>query len=390
MKASKTVKKINKINYTQLVAVIFIAFMFFFSLIAFVSEDKKFSTEENRVLQQRPYFSISSYMEGVFEKQSENHISDQFPFRRQFIRIKSAIDITGGKLESNGVYRCRDNYLMEDIKSPDPKKSRQMFAALSEFNKKYKSTAKMYFLLAPNPANIMRENLPLTVRVKDQNNIIDKFYKTISSLNYKPIDVRNTFEKSKGKIQLYYRTDHHWTTDGAYIAYKDICAAMKLKVNTEYKPYVVKNDFRGSLSSKSGFINGKNDAIKIYLPKNKNQHVDSVIYYSDTKEKTTRFYKLDNLDKKDAYTVFGGNNHPFYTVSSPVRGKNLLLFKDSYANSIIPFIAQHYRKIVVVDPRYFYDDIDNVMKSHNINEVLFLYSANNFFSDESLETLIRG
>jgi hypothetical protein len=97
---------------------------------------------------------------------------------------------------------------------------------------------------------------------------------------------------------------------------------------------------------------------------------NSVIYYADTKKKTTRFYQLDNLEKKDAYTVFGGSNHPMYTIQTPVKSKNLLLIKDSYANSFIPFLAQHYRKIVVVDPRYFYDDINNIIKANGSSQVL--------------------
>ena len=122
--------------------------------------------------------------------------------------------------------------------------------------------------------------------------------------------MRDTFATHTEDTQIYYRTDHHWTTDGAYLAYKQAVKKMKLTDEVTYKPYVVKNDFRGTLASKSGFVNGVNDAIKIYMPYKDKDYNNSVIYYADTKTKTTEFYQLDNLDTKDAYTVFWRQQPP--------------------------------------------------------------------------------
>ena len=164
---------------------------------------------------------------------------------------------------------------------------------------------------------------------------------------------------------------------------------MKLSDNVSYKRYVVKNDFRGTLASKSGFVNGKNDSITIYMPNKDKDYRNSVIYYSDTKKKTTEFYQLNNLETKDAYTVFGGSNHPMYTIKTPSKSsEKLLLIKDSYANSMIPFLSQNFREIVVVDPRYFFDNIDDIIEAEEITQVLFLYNANTFFEDNSLEMML--
>ena len=165
---------------------------------------------------------------------------------------------------------------------------------------------------------------------------------------------------------------------------------MKLKSNIKYKPYVVKKDFVGTLYSKSGFTNGKNDPITIYLPDDKNA-LNSVIRYADTKEKTTDYYDMENLDKKDAYTVFGGTNHSLFSISTPVRkNRNLLVIKDSYANCFIPFLTQDYRTITVVDPRYYYENIATVIKANDIDEVLFLYNANTFFSDNYMRMMLTN
>ena len=352
--------------------------------------DKKNSDEENRVLQQLPSFSVSAYKEGRFESKIENYASDQFILRNGFIRLKTAADTALGGLESNGVYKCRDNYLMEDITVPTKDVKESNTSALTAF-KEANPDLKMYFLLAPNAANILSDKLPVAVSTASQNKYMDDFFETVESLGITPIDVRDTFKEAKKDTQLYYRTDHHWTTDGAYLAFGQVDSVMELDNKVTYTDYAVKNDFRGTLASKSGFVNGMDDAIKIYLPAEDSEgYENSVIYYSDTKEKTTQFYQVDSLDTKDAYTVFGGSNHPMYTVRTPLdTDRHLLLIKDSYANSMVPFLSQCFSEIVVVDPRYFYDNIQDIISSESITDVLFLYNANTFFADMSLEMMVE-
>ncbi len=359
-------------------------------IINIFTPDKGFSEEENRVLQEKPEFSLSNYMEGRYESKLETYVNDQFLLRNAFIKIKATADVTAGKLESNGVYRCKDNYLMEELTVPSDKLLENTLSSLKQFKRQYKKLD-AFFLLAPNAGNILEEKLPNFTKLNDQDQSMDKFFKEIKRYGYTPIDVRDTFATHTEDTQIYYRTDHHWTTDGAYLAYKQAVKKMKLTDEVTYKPYVVKNDFRGTLASKSGFVNGVNDAIKIYMPYKDKDYNNSVIYYADTKTKTTEFYQLDNLDTKDAYTVFGGSNHPMYTIKTPTKSsKRLLLVKDSYANSFIPFLAQSYREIVVVDPRYFFDNIDDIIKAEEITEVMFLYNANTFFNDNSLEMMLSS
>ncbi len=353
-----------------------------------VLPNKTFSTEENRMLASFPVFSLNNYLDGRFESKIDSYANDQFLFRNGFIKMKTSADLTLGKVDSNKVYNCHDDYLMEEITEPKQEVIDKTTKSMEEFYKKHRNL-KMYFLLAPNAANILKDKLPAFVQTNDQNQYMDDFFGKIEK-NYKIVDVRDTFNKAKDKKQLYYRTDHHWTSDGAYIAYKKAAKVMGLDSKIKYKEYVVKNDFKGTLTSKSGIVNGKDDAIKIFLSDDK-QYKNSVMFYSDTKKKTTKFYRLKNLDQKDAYTVFGGSNSPMYTIKTPVKSKKkLLLIKDSYANSFIPFLSQDFRKIVVVDPRYFYDSIDDIIKSEEITDILFLYNGNTFFQDDSLEMMISN
>lgn len=365
---------------------ILIAVMFFNIFLP----DKNFSAVENRLLQTMPKLSISSIFSGRFETKAESYAADQFMLRNMFIKIKSSFDTSLGSTESNNVFMCKDNYLMENISKADAKKMENNYNSLAKLKQLYPNI-NMDFMLVPNAANIMSDKLPLFAVTEDQNKQMDDFFKKIQSIGINPVDVRATFKKNKEKIELYYHTDHHWTTDGAYLAYQDFAKKNKLNSNIKYDALAVKNDFRGTLASKSGFTNGLNDMIKIYLPKEGQNYKNSVIFYSDTKEKTTEFYKLNNLKKKDTYTVFGGSNHPIYSIKTPVSSqRKLLLIKDSYANSFIPFLSQDYREIIVIDPRYFFDDISEIIKANGITDILFLYNANTFFNDNSLDMMISA
>lgn len=374
---------------SRICGLLFVAVLVICFALNILIPDKLYSDQENRVFQQMPAFSVGNYLSGRFESQLDNYANDQFMFRNSFIKIKSAADLTIGQLKANNVFKCKDSYLMEDITYPDKKSTDADIRALQKFKKKY-SAKKMYFMLVPNAANTLSDKLPGGVVTHDQNRDMDRLFGAVEALGYKTIDVRDELKKASKTQQVYYRTDHHWTTDGAYIGYKKAAEVMKLKSDIKYKPYVVKNDFVGTLYSKSGFTNGKNDPITIYLPDD-SKALNSVIRYADTKEKTTNYYDMENLDKKDAYTVFGGTNHSLFSISTPVKkNRNLLVVKDSYANCFIPFLTQDYRTITVVDPRYYYENIATVIKANDIDEVLFLYNANTFFQDNYMRMMLTN
>lgn len=380
--------KNDREKYSNIVAIMFCILIGVILMLNLIVKDRKFSPEENRMLQMEPEFKMSHYLDGRLENEIEAYSNDQFFARKGAVRVKTAFDVSMGVLEANGVIKCKDNYLMETLNSPNMEYVNNSLDAIKEFKNRYQNLD-MSFILAPNTANILEEKLPASATLNDQNQSMDDFFSKVEKIGVKVIDVREPLRKAKKKQQIYYRTDHHWTTNGAYAAYEKIANELGMSSKVKYDPVVVKNDFIGTLSSKSGFTSGKYDSINIFLPKEKSGYVNSLIYYPETKEKTTNFYRLKNLKKKDAYTVFGGSNHPVYKVETPVKSnKKLLLIKDSYANSIIPFLSQDYRKIVIVDPRYYYDDIDDLIASEEITDVMFFYNANTFFEDNSLSLML--
>lgn len=385
-------KKIIEKNYYTFATIIFGLILAVVFILNLAIPDKDFSAQENRMLQKWPGLSLSKFMQGRLESKMTDYVNDQFLMRNTFIKVKSAYDTTLGTLESNNVIRAKDHYLMEDISKPNKKDVKDSIKGIKRFKKKHPGLY-MYFLLAPNAANILSDKLPMTVRTEDQNKDMDDWFAAMKRLKVHPIDVRTELKKyaADDRTQIYYRTDHHWTTDGAYLAYKASKKKLGITDKTSYTPYTVKNNFYGTLYSRSGFTNGLCDQIRLYMPTDKKSYIPSVIYYADTKTKTTKFYELDNLKKKDAYTVFGGNNHPMYTIKTPVKSnKRLLLIKDSYANSFLPFLTRSYWEIVVVDPRYYFGNIENIITSEGITDVLFLYNANTFFQDNSLGMMLNS
>jgi hypothetical protein len=205
------------------------------------------------------------------------------------------------------------------------------------------------------------------------------------------IDVREVFSREKETTQLYYYTDHHWTTEGAYLAYQCAADSMGLSEMTRYESGVICNDFTGSLVSKSGFIPEQKDCIQIFIPEETEEQILYTVTYEKEMEKTASCYQTSYLTSDDPYQVFFGGNHAIVTINTSLdTERSLLIFKDSYANCFIPFLIDQYRTITVVDPRYYYDDIDILMQTNSYTDVLFLYNVNTLAEDTNLKVVLQN
>ena len=346
--------------------------------------DTGFSEKENRVLASRPALKLDQIISGGYEKQFETYENDQFPLRDMWITLKATTDRLMGKVEENGVYLGKNGYLMEAFNAPSQTQYDATVNAMTSFAQKH-SDLKQYALIAPNSVNILKSNLPAFAPADDQNPWIDKLKESLTSAGVTFIDIRDTFTDHKAE-DLYYHTDHHWTTLGAYYAYLQAAAAMGIDTSSDsYDKAPVSQTFKGTLSAKSGFRSGETDELDVFLPNGDNT-LSSVVNYVDEQKKSASFYDTSKLNTRDKYALFFGGNHAQIKISTPTESNNsLLVLKDSYANSFVPFLAQHYRKIIMVDPRYYYGDLEQLLQVENVQEVLYLYNANTFFADTSLE-----
>lgn len=346
--------------------------------------DTGFSEKENRILASRPALKLDQIISGVYEKQFETYENDQFPLRDMWITLKATTDRLMGKVEENGVYLGKNGYLMEAFNAPSQTQYDATVNAMTSFAQKH-SDLKQYALIAPNSVNILKSNLPAFAPTDNQNPWIDKLKDSLTSAGVTFIDIRDTFTDHKTE-DLYYHTDHHWTTLGAYYAYLQAAAVMGIDTSSDsYDKAPVSQTFKGTLSAKSGFRSGETDELDVFLPNGDNT-LSSVVNYVDEQKKSASFYDTSKLNTRDKYALFFGGNHAQIKISTPTESNNtLLVLKDSYANSFVPFLAQHYRKIIMIDPRYYYGDLEQLLQVENVQEVLYLYNANTFFADTSLE-----
>ena len=346
--------------------------------------DTGFSEKENRILASRPALKLDQIISGGYEKQFETYENDQFPLRYMWITLKATTDRLMGKVEENGVYLGKNGYLMEAFNAPSQTQYDATVNAMTSFAQKHPDL-KQYALIAPNSVNILKSNLPAFAPADDQNPWIDKLKDSLTSAGVTFIDIRDTFTDHKAE-DLYYHTDHHWTTLGAYYAYLQAAAVMGIDISSDsYDKAPVSQTFKGTLSAKSGFRSGETDELDVFLPNGDNT-LSSVVNYVDEQKKSASFYDTSKLNTRDKYALFFGGNHAQIKISTPTESNNtLLVLKDSYANSFVPFLAQHYRKIIMIDPRYYYGDLEQLLQVENVQEVLYLYNANTFFADTSLE-----
>jgi hypothetical protein len=149
----------------------------------------------------------------------------------------------------------------------------------------------------------------------------------------------------------------------------------------------VSDSFEGTLASQSG-VHSTKDIIYVYGNSSPYQYY---VTYPDENKKSASCYDESALKKADQYQVFFGGNHPLVEIrTTNHNGKNLMVFKDSYANSFIPFMISHYEKIIMVDPRYYYDNLSSAIQDYGINEYLFLYSANTLVKDTVLKDVLNS
>ena len=366
----------------QLVGIIFILILFLFLIINIIVPDKEKSVQENRMLATKPKFRLSSLISGDYDEKFEAYMDDQFVGRDMWRKLKVTVDrICGSRLE-NGVYIGRNGQLLEQIEVADENHLAANIKAIKSFSESQKKIP-VRMMLVPDAANVLNHSLPAFAKPEDQTQMFSMVRKDLGD-SVEWIDVSTELNKHKTE-KIYYKTDHHWTTLGAFYAFQAAAPSLGIEgdLSGKYVSYAVSDSFNGMLASKSGVNLGEKEQIDIYVPTE--EDTDLIIDYVDEGKRSTSLYDSSKLKEKDQYTVFLGGNSSLLDIRTvSTSTKRLLLVKDSFANSFIPFLTPYYREIVVVDPRYYSGTINDLMDSYRISEVLFLYSGNTFFKDNNI------
>lgn len=371
--------------HNVILAGVFLLLIFLFAFINLCTKTKDYSETENRNLAQKPELSGSAILDGSYFSGLSSYLSDQFFARDGWISLKLRTDSALGKKESAGVFLCKDDYLIAQPDSPIEEARDANIQAINAFMELHPEIdARM--MLVPTAAAILTDKLPKNAPVHDQLADMNYVRQNLNgSIQY--IDVASTMMQHADEY-IYYKTDHHWTSLGAYYAFAASSGIMGIgSPIQDYTTYTVTEDFEGTLSSKSG-SHRTEDSIDIYIP---NTDVSYYVNYVDSQTKVCSLYQSECLNAKDKYTVFFGGNHPILEIVTTANNdRSILIFKDSYANSFIQFLIPYYENIILVDPRYYYDNITNVLSEFDVTDILFLYCSDTFMTNGSLADVLNS
>lgn len=383
-----------------IIIIVFIGFFVLISGASLIIKDREFSPNENRYLAETPELSWDNILSGKFQDGLEDYLRDQVCFRDGWITVKTGIQKACGDTDIGGAYVGKDGYDFEKItpEDVDEKQVDRNIKAVEDYFMTASETIdkqKLSFLLVPTSGLVMQEKLPKNARLFDQAKYIDQVQKSMKDYNF--VDVRDTLMDHNDEY-IYYKTDHHWTSAGACLAYDVWSERTGGEAETEdgLVKNVVSDKFRGSLYSKILDADSAYDEIWTYgLQKDDAFGSKDCTVTIDEKQQLDSIYDDEMLQKKDKYAYFLSGNYGQVHIqnqkaASKAKGKNILIIKDSFANSFVPFVTQDYENIYMVDLRYYNGDMKSYLQEHNITDVLVLYNISNFISDRNLHKLTGG
>ncbi len=383
-----------------IIIIVFIGFFVLISGASLIIKDREFSPNENRYLAETAELSWDNILSGKFQDGLEDYLRDQVCFRDGWITVKTGIQKACGDTDIGGAYVGKDGYDFEKItpEDVDEKQVDRNIKAVEDYFMTASETIdkqKLSFLLVPTSGLVMQEKLPKNARLFDQAKYIDQVQKAMKDYNF--VDVRDTLMDHNDEY-IYYKTDHHWTSAGACLAYDAWSERTGGEAETEdgLVKNVVSDKFRGSLYSKILDADSAYDEIWTYgLQKDEAFGSKDCTVTIDEKQQLDSIYDDEKLQEKDKYAYFLGGNYGQVHIqnqkaASKAKGKNILIIKDSFANSFVPFVTQDYENIYMVDLRYYNGDMKAYLQEHEITDVLVLYNVSNFISDRNIHKLTGG
>lgn len=351
--------------------------IFIFTIVDFIHSDRIFSETENRLLALKPKFSVRELFFGNYTSDYEKYVTDQFVGRDKWIYLKTTTDVMLQKREINGVYLASEGYLIEQHLPQDyqAEKESEKLALLERMVDEWNATV----MLVPTADNVLTGKLPSYAPYYDETALLERAAEIAGEQRY--VDVY-TILREHSRESIYYRTDHHWTSLGAYYGYLAWAETMDV---TPY-PY----NIEGMETASGEFLGTLHSKLNINRP------ADSLRYFPETMERTPHitydlsaeaesYYEASYLDTKNKYGFFLDDNHALVEIDTGYQtGRTLFVLKDSYANSFIPLLAPHYEKIYVVDLRYYNGRLFGLMEQYEPEtgmDVLILYNCIHFLEE---------
>ena len=388
---------------TQILTVVLFVLPLALGLLLFVAlPDNAFSPEENRSLQTFPKLTWQSLKEGKFSSQMNEYFADQFPVRETLVGMKGIAELALGKQGNNGVALGKDGVLA--VRWFDAFVNRTTRVYDTDYYSKDAITAQTAALNQLS-ADLAAQNIPLTLLVPLRTLDVygSKTNYPMEAANALWADIDAGLDDSLGYLDLrevmqsasasgdyvYYRTDHHWTTAGAYLAYKTLMTEWGREADVIHESNFTAEtveDFYGTTWSRAGLKFISPDTLEIW-------HFEGEDAYTVTDPATGEsfkgFYNRDYLAQKDKYSAFLDGTHSVLTVTKDTdeQRPTLLVLKDSFFNSMVPFLAQHYDLVVVNLSVGGVKPIAEYIEQYGCEGVLVVYNAENIMENNALATL---
>jgi hypothetical protein len=357
------------------------------------AKDRTFSENENRYLETAPVFSVRNFLSGDYQKKLETYLQDQIWLRDGWITVKTAVQKACGDTDIGGAYVGKDGYDFEKILPEDVDDAlvgrniravTDYFAYCSELM----DSARVSLLLVPTSGLVLEEKLPGNAILFDQRAYIDRIAGAVAAAGgYNFISPEEAL-RAHADEGVYYCTDHHWTTHGAFLAYQVWCeqTGHVFAGADSYAVTQVSDSFRGSLYSKILDYDSAYDTIEVM---ERTSGAEDYTVIADGMA-LDGIYREEFLEKKDKYAYFFGGNYGEVQIQKETGcsgGGSLLVIKDSFANAFVPFLIPDYDSIYMVDLRYYSGDMASYIEENGITDVLVLYSVSGFISDKTLYKL---
>lgn len=349
---------------------IFFIFTIFLGVLSYLlREDIQLSELENRFLEQKPIMTKESVMSGEYMKSFESYLIDQFPNRIKIIEFKNKFMSLIGNKEVNNIVLGKNGKLLERFKTNQALISKNI-QSMNFISAKLGVPSVGMFI--PTSIEFYKDEIPDYYITDNQKNVLSNIENIFKGDFYTPYSILN---KNKDDY-IFFNSDHHWTQYGASLMYRDF-----YKKDIDLKYSKVSDLFKGSYYSKTLNNSVKDDYIYSYLDLG-----DFSIEYDG--ENSDSLYDKSKLKGKNKYQYFMHGDPATASIKGNGEG-NVLIFKDSFSHCYIPFIANEYKNIYVVDPRYIYVDILDELKKIDIDKVFYIYSLSTLNSVDIYKTIKR-
>lgn len=358
------------------VSLLFVLFLGATTVLLFVLPKSDFSQNEKRVLAKFPELTFESVTSGQFGRDFETYLADHFPLRDAYVGLHAYTQLLMGRNGDSGIYSGKDGYLFPVPTEVSTDRVKSILTRLTEFSRDTGLPASL--MVVPNAGYILEDKLPSNHAPYPDETIFSLIFENNTDLTV--IDVRDSFRAASA--DLYYRTDHHLTASGSNTLYGAFCNAHGVSP-TPYQCTERYEDFYGTSYSKSGLWLTKPDTLEIWKSAEPGSYTVTI---HDNSTKSDSLYYYAHLKNPDKYPVYLDGNHGLVTIQNNgcANGKRLLLIKDSYAHCFATYAISDYEQICMVDLRYYRNSVSELIKTYGLNEILYLYGADNFASSTDI------